>query len=103
MGEFGCPSCVDCPNWRGGRFETGRVREGDRCFWAEKWGLGVCESVSKCEKLQKNRKNSTKVVELRSNKFAKCVKRWKIYEDVDVKMGGLVGQKLAGREATVRL
>ncbi len=39
------------------------------------------------------------MVELRSNKFAKCVKRWEILENCRVKMGGLVGQKLPGREA----
>ncbi len=54
------------------------------------------------EKKWKNvNRNLQKGAELRSNKFAKCVKRWEIYEDVDVKMGGLVGQKLAGREVTL--
>ncbi len=65
--------------------------------------MGVLKSVSKCENVQKVNRNLQKVAELRWNKFAKCVKRLKVYEDVDVKRGGLVGQKLVGREAAVRL
>ncbi len=63
----------------------------------------MLKSVSKCEKLQKGAGNLQKGAELRSNKCAKCVKRLKVYEDVGVKMGGLEGQKLAGREAGVGL
>ncbi len=63
----------------------------------------MCESVSKCENVQKVNRNLQKVVKRRSNKFAKCVKRLKVYDDVDVKMGGLGGRKLAGREAGVGL
>ncbi len=63
----------------------------------------MLKSVSKCENLQKGAGNLQKVVELRSNKFAKCVKRWEILENCSVKMGGLVGQELAGREVLLRL
>ncbi len=56
----------------------------------------MLKSVSKCEKLQKVNRNLQKGVELRSNKCAKCVKRWEILENCSVKMGGLEGQELAG-------
>jgi hypothetical protein len=51
---------------------------GSPLILGEKWGLGVLKSVSKCENLEKSIPNLQKVAELRSNKFAKCVKRVKI-------------------------
>ena len=56
----------------------------------------MLESVSTCEKLQKNRKNSEKVVKLRWNKCLKVFQSVKIYEKFSVKMGGLEGQRSGG-------